>query len=104
MMLDDVKTDWAKPDPLVDVNKMSQKEIQALLSYRSDVLVEITGYYKEFIEAIYRQPFHVVFRQHAFLNIDQGMHWVKAAVDNLWEIPVLKQEVPDAPEPEPIQS
>lgn len=82
----DVKTEWEAPkeNPL---EGMTQEQIRKLLEYRSEVLMDVNQAYKDFIETIYKHPFHVIYRQHAFLNIDQGLHWIKTAVDNLWELP-----------------
>lgn len=92
MNKDDVKTEWAKPkeNPL---EGMTQEDIQKLLEYRSEVLMDVNQRYKDLIETIMKQPFHVIYRQYAFMNIDQGMGWVKTAVDNIWELP----------KPEPVQ-
>lgn len=102
MELQEVKTEWAKPNanPLEGLN---QEQIHELLEYRSEILMQMTVHYKNFIEAIMKQPFHVVYRQHAFLNIDQGMHWIKAAVDNIWELPAPANEPMPEATPEQAQ-
>lgn len=93
MRKEDVKTEWEKPNdhPL---NNLSSEEIKEVLTYRSNLLNEAAEYYKKFVEAIYKLPIHVVYRQHAFLNIDQGWHWAEKGMDNVWSIPKeTKEEV-----------
>lgn len=82
----EVKTEWSKP---VDapLEELKPGDIKPLLEYRTEVLMDVSHAYKNLIETIMKHPFHVIYRQHAFMNIDQGLHWIKAAVDNLWEIP-----------------
>jgi len=87
----EVKTEWVKPqeNPL---DGLTQEDINKLLHYRTEVLTEVSTHYKALVEAILKQPFHVIYRQYAFMNIDQGMGWVKTAVDNLWDLPKVEDE------------
>lgn len=85
----EVKTEWAKQET-PSLADMSPQQINDLLEYRSELFAEVAQKYKELVEAIYRLPIHVVYRQHAFMNIDQGWHWVKDALDNVWELPEKK--------------
>lgn len=95
MQKDAIKTEWEKPkcNPLDD---LSNEQISKILEFRSKVLMDIQVAYNALIEAIYKQPFHVIYRQHAFLNIDQGLHWCKTAVDNIWELPKVDAVAPIA--------
>jgi hypothetical protein len=89
-----VKTDWAKPqaNPL---EGMSQQDINKLLTYRSELLMELSQHYVALTEAIYKLPIHVVFRQHAFLFLDTAECWAKKGIDNVWEMPVEKLSAED---------
>lgn len=94
----DVKTDYAKPEDVKpeEMKQMTSEEIKELLQYRSQYLNQIYNTYKDFVEAIYKVPMHIVYRQHAFLNIDQGLHWAEKGIHNL-QLPPKKEEA----QPEP---
>lgn len=83
---EDVKTDWEKPgaNPL---EGLSQQSINKLLEYRSELLMELSGHYQALVEAIFKLPIHVVYRQHAFLFLDTAELWAKKGIDNVWDLP-----------------
>ena len=87
----DVQTEWEKPsdNPL---DGMTNDDVRALLQYRTELTEGILDKYKDFVEAIFRLPIHVVYRQNAFQNIDQGLHWVEKAISNIWKVPPPKAE------------
>lgn len=82
----DIKTEWEKPNkhPL---ENMSQQEINRLLEYRSELLMELSKHYAAFTEALYKLPIHVIYRQHAFLFLDTAEMWGKKGIDNVWNVP-----------------
>lgn len=83
---EDIKTEWEKPDanPL---EGLTQQDINKLLEYRSELLMELSKHYIALTEAIYKLPIHVIFRQHAFLFLDTAEQWAKKGIDNVWDLP-----------------
>lgn len=98
MNREDVKTEWEQPkeSPLAE---MSQHDMHKLLEYRSELFESVAKEYKALVDAIYRLPIHVIKRQMAFQNIDQGWHWVKDGLDDVWEVPMpcVESEASEAP-------
>lgn len=89
-----VKTDYTKPKDL-DIENMSQEQIFALLRYRSKLLEGVTEKFQELIKHIYEElPIHVLYRNHAFMNLDQGMHWLQTAINNVNDLPEAPVDKP----------
>lgn len=93
----DVKTEWEQPkaNPL---EGMSQADINKLLEYRSELLMELSKHYEAFTKAIYELPIHIVFRQHAFLFLDTAEQWAAKGINNVWEVPKPAAEPEVTPE------
>ena len=96
----EIKTEWEKPDES-KLSNMSPQEMRELLEYRTELFDLIAEAYQNYIRAVYKLPIHVIYRQHAFLNLDQSFHWIKAALDNVFEVP-SKEEKPEPNVCEPV--
>lgn len=86
----EIKTEWNKPNanPL---EGLTQQDINKILEYRTELLMEISRHYIAFTEALYKLPIHVVYRQHAFFNLDQAEMWAKKGIDNVWDVPKAEE-------------
>ncbi len=78
---------------------MSQQDIQALLEYRSNLLMDLGKAYAALVEALYKLPIHVVYRQQSFLFLDTAEMWAKKGIDNVWNLPEG-----DEPVVEPVEA
>lgn len=87
----EVQTEWEKPADN-NLSNMTGAEMKALLEYRSELFESVAIHYQEFVKAIHVLPIHVIKRQMAFQNIDQGWHWVKDGLDDVWETPADKEK------------
>lgn len=91
----EVKTEYAKPsdNPMAGFD---QKDIQDLLEYRSNLMMDISTAYSELVKAIFKLPIHVVYRQNAFMFLDTADMWAKRGIDNVWDLPKEPESTEEA--------